>query len=156
MTGFDDPAFFGDRWAADYGAGPDPTLAVEFLAGLAGEERVLELASRTGRVTLPLSARGVDVQGVEGSAAMVARMRERLGGAQIPVTVGDMADVPVLGPFGLVFLVFNTLFNPPSPERQIDCFRGVARVLDRARSFSNASCPTRASSTGVRGSKRWR
>jgi SAM-dependent methyltransferase len=53
----------------------DPTLAVEFLAGLAGAGRVLELASGTGRVMLPLSARGVDVQGVEGSAAMVARMR---------------------------------------------------------------------------------
>jgi hypothetical protein len=39
-----------------------------------------------------------------------------------------MADVPVAGPFGLVFLVFNTLFLP-SPERQMDCFRNVARVL---------------------------
>ena len=59
---------------------------------------------------------------------MVARMRERLGGAQIPVAVGDMADVPVPGPFGLVFLVFNTLFNLPRPERQMDCFRNVAQV----------------------------
>jgi SAM-dependent methyltransferase len=129
MSGFDDPGFFGDRWADDYGNGPDPTLAVEFLAGLAGEGRVLELASGTGRVTLPLSARGVDVQGVEGSTAMVARMRERPGGAQIPVVVGDMADVPVSGPFELVFLVFDTLFNLPSPERQMDCFRNVAQVL---------------------------
>lgn len=99
MSGFDDPAFFGDRWADAYGAGPDPTSAVEFLAGLAGAGRVLELASGTGRVTLPLAARGVDVQGVEGSAAMVARMNERPGGARIPVAVGDMADVPVEGPF---------------------------------------------------------
>jgi SAM-dependent methyltransferase len=129
MSGFDDPAFFGDRWADDYGAGPDPGSAVEFLAGLAGAGRVLELASGTGRVALPLAARGVDVQGIEGSAAMVARMNERPGGAQISVTVGDMADVPVEGPFELVFLVFNTLFNLPSPERQLDCFRNVARVL---------------------------
>jgi len=129
MSGFDDPAFFGDRWAAHYGSGPDPTAAVTFLAGLAGEGRVLELASGTGRVTLPLSARGLDVHGVEGSAAMVARMRERPGGEQIPVAVGDMADVPVPRPFGLVFLVYNTLFNLPSPERQMDCFRNVARVL---------------------------
>lgn len=135
MAGFDDPAFFGDRWADDYGDGPDPTLAVEFLAGLAGDGRTLELASGTGRVTLPLSARGVDVQGVEGSAAMVERMRERPGGAAIPVTLGDMADVPVPGPFGLVYLVFNTLFNLPNPERQLDCFRNVARVLEPESAF---------------------
>jgi SAM-dependent methyltransferase len=129
VSGFDDPAFFGDRWANDYGSGPDPTAAVEFLAELAGEERALELASGTGRVTLPLAARGVDVQGVEGSAAMIERMRGRAGGAQVHVALGDMADVPVPGPFGLVFLVFNTLFNLPSQERQVDCFRNVARVL---------------------------
>ena len=129
MSGFDDPAFFGDHWADHYGDGPDPTAAVEFLAGLAGTGRALELASGTGRVTLPLAARGVDVQGVEGSAAMVARMNERPGGTRIPVVVGDMADVPVDGTFDLVFLVFNTLFNLPDQQRQLDCFRNVARVL---------------------------
>jgi SAM-dependent methyltransferase len=129
MSGFDDPAFFGDHWASAYGDGPDPTAAVEFLSGLAGDGRALELASGTGRVTLPLAARGVPVEGVEGSAAMVERMRERPGGERIPVVVGDMADVPVQGPYELVFLVFNTLFNLPDQDRQVDCFRGVARVL---------------------------
>ncbi|RVX41855.1 methyltransferase family protein [Nonomuraea polychroma] len=129
MSGFDDAAFFGDRWADHYGDGPDPTAAVEFLAGLAGAGRVLELASGTGRITLPLAARGIAVEGVEGSAAMVERMRERPGGTRIPVTVGDMADVPVEGSFRLVFLVFNTLFNLPSQERQMDCFHNVARAL---------------------------
>lgn len=56
-------------------------------------------------------------------------MRERPGGERIPVAIGDMADVPVTGPFTLVFLVFNTLFNLPDQDRQVDCFRGVARVL---------------------------
>ena len=39
MGSFDDPAFFGDRWAQvyqDLTIGPDPAAAVEFLAGLAG------------------------------------------------------------------------------------------------------------------------
>src|SRR5258705_6250328 len=40
-----------------------------------------------------------------------------------------MADVPVTGPFRLVYLVFNTLFNLVSAERQVECFRNVARVL---------------------------
>src|SRR5258705_7915223 len=40
-----------------------------------------------------------------------------------------MADVPVTGPFRLVYLVFNTLFNLVNADRQAECFRNVARVL---------------------------
>ena len=70
MAGFDDPAFYGDQWAAVYDerhAHVDPGPAVEFLAGLAGEGRVLELAIGTGRVALPLTARGITVEGVDAS-----------------------------------------------------------------------------------------
>ena len=58
----------------------------------------------------------------------MARMRAKPGGAQIRVAIGDMADVPVTGPFRLVYLVFNTLFNLVDAERQADCFRNVARA----------------------------
>src|SRR5215472_7068200 len=132
MPGFDDPAFYGDRWADVYDehhAQMDPAPAVEFLAGLAGGGRVLELAIGTGRVALPLAARGIAVEGVDASAAMVDQMRAKPGGEAIPVIIGDMAQVPVDGPFRLVYLVFNTLFGLLSRARQADCFRGVARVL---------------------------
>jgi SAM-dependent methyltransferase len=140
MSGFDDPEFFGERWADVYAEGPapdgpDPAPAVEFLAGLAGRGRVLELAIGTGRVGLPLAARGITVEGVEASEQMVARMRAKPGGEQIPVSIGDMADVPAKGPFRLVYLVFNTLFNLPSQDRQVACFRNVARVLDAGGAF---------------------
>jgi len=131
MSIFDDPGLFGRQWAADYdGPGnPDPAAAVDFLAGLAEGGPVLELAIGTGRVALPLAARGLVVEGVEASAEMVARMRAKPGGEQIPVAIGDMADVPVTGPFRLVYLVFNTLFNLVNADRQAECFRNVAGVL---------------------------
>ena len=133
MAGFDDPAFYGDRWAAvydDHHEQMDPEPAVEFLAGLAGDGRVLELGIGTGRVALPLAARGISVAGVDASAAMAERLRAKPGGESVPVAIGDMAQVPVGGRFRLVYLVFNTLFGLLSQERQAECFGNVARALE--------------------------
>jgi SAM-dependent methyltransferase len=138
MAEFDDPAFYGDRWADVYDehhGSLDPAAAVEFLAGLAGDGPVLELAIGTGRVALPLAARGLVVEGIDASAAMVRRLRAKPGGDSIKVTIGDMADVPASGPFRLVYLVFNTLFGLLTQERQATCFRAVARVLGPGGAF---------------------
>lgn len=133
MRGFGDPEFFGDRYADEYDQTDylDPAPAVEFLAGLVPEGAdVLELAIGTGRVAIPLAGRGIAVEGIEGSPAMVDQMRAKPGGAAIPAVIGDMADVAVSGRFQLAYLVYNTLFNLPSQERQVDCFRNVAKVLE--------------------------
>jgi SAM-dependent methyltransferase len=137
MATFDDPEFFGERWADVYDEGGelDPAPAVEFLAGLARGGRVLELAVGTGRVALPLAARGISVEGIEASEAMVERLRAKPGGGGIPVAIGDLADVAVTGPFTLVYLVYNTLFNLPDAGRQAECFQNVARVLDPGGAF---------------------
>jgi len=133
VADFDDPAFMGDRWAgayADLTFGPDPAPAVEFLAALAdGAGRVLELGIGGGRVALPLIGRGIAVEGIEASPAVLARLRATPGAESIPVTVGDMADGPADGPFSLVYLVWSGLFHLPSQARQVDCFRNAARVL---------------------------
>jgi SAM-dependent methyltransferase len=131
MSILDDPGLFGRQWAASYDrpGNPDPAPAVAFLARLADAGPVLELAIGSGRVALPLAARGLPVEGIEASPEMVALMRAKPGGESIPVIVGDMADVAVPGPFALVYLVFNTLFNLTGAGRQEDCFGNVARVL---------------------------
>ncbi|GLZ38122.1 class I SAM-dependent methyltransferase [Actinokineospora sp. NBRC 105648] len=131
MSQFDDPGFFGEQWADDYDdiCETDPGPAVDFLAELAGAGRVLELASGTGRVTVPLAARGVRVSALEGSAEMVAKMREKPGGRDIPTIVGDMADIALTGPFDVVYLLFNTFFNLTDPARQRRCLRNATRVL---------------------------
>src|SRR5437764_315943 len=100
--------------------------AVAFLHAQAGDRRVLELGIGTGRVALPLAALGAEVHGIDASEAMLARLREKPGGASLPVTIGDFAEVDVGGEFGLVYVVFNTFFGLLSQADQVRCFRNVA------------------------------
>jgi hypothetical protein len=51
------------------------------------------------------------------------------------VTIGDFADVEVGGPFGLVFIVFNTLFALLTQEDQLRCFDAVAERLTPGGAF---------------------
>ena len=71
---------------------------VDVLADLAGDGAALEFAIGTGRVALPLAARGVPVSGIELSPAMVDRLRAKPGADRIDVTIGDMATTRVAGP----------------------------------------------------------
>jgi SAM-dependent methyltransferase len=127
-----------DRWtsaqADAYDDPDDPMFAAallasttSFLAGLAGDGRALEFAIGTGRVAIPLHARGVEVCGIEYSEAMVARLRHKT--TEIPVVIGDMATARVDGEFSLVYLVFNTIGNLFTQDAQVECFRNAARHL---------------------------
>ena len=98
----------------------------------AGEGRVLELAIGTGRIALPLAATGVTVSGIDISEAMVSKLREKPGGADIDLTMGDFADVGVVGSFDLIYVVFNTIYALTRQEDQERLFRNVAdRLTDQ-------------------------
>lgn len=103
--------------------------AVDVLEELAGGGRALELGIGTGTVALPLAARGVEVHGIDSSEEMVARLRAKPGGGEIPVTLGDFSDADVAGQFSLVFVVYNTLFALQTQDEQVRCFRSVAARL---------------------------
>src|SRR5262249_10897991 len=96
-----------DEAVADMFAPDVVEPAVDFLAGLAGEGAALELGIGTGRIALPLAARGVRVHGIDLSEAMVAELRAKPGGENVGVTMGDFATTRVDGTFALVYLVFN-------------------------------------------------
>jgi SAM-dependent methyltransferase len=116
----------------------DPAVldpAVEFLAALAGDGRALELGIGTGRVALPLAARGVPVHGIELSAAMVEELRRKPGADAIGVTIGDFSTTRVDGSFSLAYLVFNTIMNLTTQEAQIACFENVAAHLEAGGRF---------------------
>lgn len=111
----------------------EPT--VDFLAGLAGDGAALEFAIGTGRVALPLASRGVRVSGIELSPDMVAQLRAKPGGDMIPVTMGDMTSTRVEGTFSLVYLVYNTIGNVETQDRQVACFLNAAAHLEPGGAF---------------------
>jgi SAM-dependent methyltransferase len=127
------PSTYGDRVAGVYddwfALREDADETASFLAELAGEGPALELAIGTGRVALPLAARGVEVHGIDSSEAMVAKLREKPGGGDIPVAIGDMADVDVEASYPLIYLVFNTFYGLLSQEEQIRCLSNVGEHL---------------------------
>jgi RimJ/RimL family protein N-acetyltransferase/SAM-dependent methyltransferase len=132
-----DDGYFDERVAARYdesAAGMfDPAVvdpAVDLLAELAGGGRALELGIGTGRIALPLAARGVPVHGIDLSHAMAARLRAKPGGEEIGVTVGDFATARVEGMFSLAYVVFNTIENLTTQDAQVACFRNVAAHLE--------------------------
>jgi SAM-dependent methyltransferase len=106
------------------------TPTVEFLARLAGNGRALELGIGTGRVAFPLSQRGVPVDGIDLSEAMVARLHAKTSEESINVTIGDFSRTTVEGHFSLVYLVYNTIMNLTTQGAQVACFRNAASHLE--------------------------
>ena len=119
-----------DEWYAELPFGGEIGVTVSFLRELAADGSALELGIGTGRVALPLRQAGVDVHGIDASAAMVERLRAKPGGADIPVTMGDFCDFSLGKRFRVVYVVFNTFFGLLTQDDQISCMRAVARHLD--------------------------
>lgn len=103
---------------------------VDFLVEAAAGGRALELGIGTGRIGLPLAQRGVPMHGIELSKAMVAKLREKPGGDDIGVTVGDFATATLDGSFSLAYVVYNTIGNLTTQAAQVACFRNVAAHLE--------------------------
>src|SRR3954462_7462537 len=104
----------------------DPAVVapvVDLLVELAGSGRALELGIGTGRIAVPLAARGVPVHGIDLSRAMTARLRVKAGGAAIGITIGDFATTRVDGSFRVAYLVYDTIMNLTTQAAQVACFR---------------------------------
>jgi SAM-dependent methyltransferase len=141
-----DEGYFGERVAALYdersSAVSEPAVVdpvVDVLAAFAGDGAALELGIGTGRIALPLAARGVRVAGIDNSEAMLSRLRAKPGAAGIEATLGDFATTRVDGEFTLVFLVFN---NAPTPRAS----RSTSTTSSRSSSARSTSTPSTAGS----------
>jgi SAM-dependent methyltransferase len=102
---------------------------VDCLVELADGGAAMEFAIGTGRVGIPLAARGVPVSGIELSADMLAVLRSKPEASGITAVEGDMAETYVEGEFSLVYLVFNTISNLTTQDEQVACFENAARHL---------------------------
>ena len=122
---------FADVYDDWYGDLPGRDDTVRAVVRLADGGPVLELGCGTGRLAVPLAAAGATVHGLDASTLMLDRLRRKPGGDAVTVHLGDMAEVDVgdAGPFAVVFVAFNTLFNLPSADLQRRCFERVAARL---------------------------
>jgi SAM-dependent methyltransferase len=111
----------------------DPT--VDVLLDLARGGPALEFAIGTGRVALPLSARGITVQGIELSPHMAQKLSAKPGADAVTVTIGDMTTTRVPGAFKLVYLVWNTIMNVTTQQEQVAVFANAAAHLESGGCF---------------------
>ncbi|MGE3619017.1 MAG: class I SAM-dependent methyltransferase [Acidimicrobiia bacterium] len=132
------PATYGDRFAdvydAWYSTVTDLDGCVARVAAVAAEVGggpVLELGVGTGRLALPLAERGLEVHGVDASAAMLDRCRAKPGADRLHLSLGDMAELALVDPpaFAVVLVAFNTLFNLPAEADQRRCLARCAALL---------------------------
>lgn len=130
MEEYDDSTY-GQRIAEVYDAfymDYDPA-SIELLAELARGGPALELGIGTGRIALPLYEKGVSVQGIDASEAMLSQLRAKPHGAEIEVLTGSFAEFKLEQRFSLIYVVFNTFFGLLTQEEQVQCFKSVREHL---------------------------
>jgi SAM-dependent methyltransferase len=129
-----DPSAYGNWIASEYDALyaglHDTEATVECLVELAAGGSVLELGVGTGRLAIPLAARGLEVHGIDGSPEMLAALAAKPGGDAVVTAVGDFAATDLGRQFRLVVLAVNTIYALPDQDAQVRCFERAAAHLE--------------------------
>jgi ubiquinone/menaquinone biosynthesis C-methylase UbiE len=120
-----------DQWYADL---DDADFLESIVSSLPPQSvRVLELGVGTGRLVAQwLSLRptsGDTIIGIDSSAAMLQIAQEKNFPASVSFIRGDFSEQLPNGPFDVVFIGYNTLFNVPDEAALHSCIRNVALVL---------------------------
>lgn len=136
MDGYDDTTYgdaFADVYDDWYRDISDVEVTTETLLGLVEHGSILELGVGTGRLAVPLAEAGrersVGVHGIDSSQAMLDRLAQRDPAGLVNGSIGNMTGPLPGGPYELVFVAYNTLFNLRTPELQSTCFQAVAGIL---------------------------
>lgn len=117
-----------DEWSSGM------TEDVPFYVGLAGEVDgpLVELAIGNGRVAIPLAlATGRTVIGLDSSPAMLALARAAAvdAGVELDLREGDMRDLELDEPAGMIYCPFRALLHLPTWSDRRRTFERVAASL---------------------------
>ena len=135
-------ASFADVYDEWYGDLDDLDVLIAMLTEFAETGPVCELGVGTGRIAIPLAATGLNVVGIDSSAAMLQRLSDADPSASVEVVHGDMVDDIPTGPFSLIVIAFNTLFNLNDAGRQAACVEhAAARLQPGGRLFIDGIVP---------------
>ncbi len=120
-----------DDWYHDL---DDIDACVSALIELAERGTVLELGVGTGRIAVPLAIRGadagIDVVGIDSSPLMLEQLLAKAPpSAPIWAVLGHMVRDMPSGPFALILIAYNTLFNLLSAGEQRECLGAAAMRL---------------------------
>ncbi|QOC91739.1 class I SAM-dependent DNA methyltransferase [Micromonospora craniellae] len=111
-----------------YGA-EAPESMVAALADLAEDGPVLELGVGTGRVAIPLAARGLTVTGVDSSTSMLSALAGKPGGDTVQTAVSELPQIAVDGRYRLVACLDNTFLLLTTQDAQTECVMNAAQLL---------------------------
>ena len=96
----------------------------------------LELACGSGRLTIPLAQSGVDIEGLDISAPMLALAREKSRGLHLPWHLGNAADFTVDRKFSFIFLPNNSVAHLLRWLDLVSCLNRVKRHFGRNGRFA--------------------
>lgn len=133
-----DATTYGESFAAVYDQWYSDLDDADFLESIVSSLppqpiRVLELGVGTGRLVVQwLSLRPTSndtIIGIDSSAAMLQIAQEKNFPASVSFIQGDFSEQLPTGPFDVVFIGYNTLFNVPDEAALHSCIRNVAHAL---------------------------
>lgn len=113
---YDDEVEFTDRLLREHAHGPS--------------QRLLDVACGTGQHAVRFAARGWDVVGVDLSADMLRRARDREGGSSVTFLQQDMRALDVPGkPFDAAVCLFDSIGYGVTNDAIVGTLSGVRRHL---------------------------
>ncbi|WP_085043773.1 class I SAM-dependent methyltransferase [Ensifer aridi] len=125
---------FGESWSSIYreftgirGKIAEADETVAFLESYVSNGSALELGIGDGRVAVPLSERGVKVDGIDNSDSMLKLLAERTN--MVNAWKGDIANFSSEQRYGVIYCVYNTFRYLLTRESQIACLRSASAAL---------------------------
>jgi SAM-dependent methyltransferase len=92
-----------------------------------GGRTLLEFGLGTGRLAIPMAARGLNVTSIEVAENMINAMKAKPGAEKVEVVFGDYTTCDLGRKFDIVLLSRNALLGSPDQDLQVMTLQSAAR-----------------------------